>query len=193
MRDVSSRGFATSGPLARLCTKTSIFPTASSTFFAVSDTVKPFPAAAEYRLLPAICVKLNPEQFSFQSPHSLLVDTKELHWGILLTIFLRAVLYILSCALMRLVDDLGLLQDLEAERRHSTCQQTASRHRLGLRTIHGPSPCVGLEDKKYRQGSAYLFRHILWLIEDSIHWKDVTELQKLAIREFSGLIKFASL
>ena len=52
--DVSSNGLATSGPFARLWTKTSIFPTASFTFLAASETVNPLSPAAAYLLLAAI-------------------------------------------------------------------------------------------------------------------------------------------
>ncbi len=53
LREVSSRGLVTSGPLARLCTMMSILPKSASTLLATSDTVKPCPAAAAYRLLVA--------------------------------------------------------------------------------------------------------------------------------------------
>lgn len=53
LRDVSSSGFATSGPFASEWTSTSILPTAFSRLAAHSETVNPFPAAAEYRLFSA--------------------------------------------------------------------------------------------------------------------------------------------
>ena len=45
----------TSGPLARLCTRTSILPKSFSTFLATSDTVKPRSPAAAYLLLLLTC------------------------------------------------------------------------------------------------------------------------------------------
>ena len=45
----------TSGPLARLCTTMSMLPQSACTFLAHSDTVKPLPWAAAYRLLLATC------------------------------------------------------------------------------------------------------------------------------------------
>lgn len=48
MREVSSSGLVTSGPLASECTSTSILPKSRATASAHSDTVKPLFAA--YRL-----------------------------------------------------------------------------------------------------------------------------------------------
>lgn len=53
LREVSNRGFVTSGPLARLCTMMSILPQSLSTCLATSATVNPFPDAAAYLLLLA--------------------------------------------------------------------------------------------------------------------------------------------
>ena len=53
LREVSSSGLVTSGPFARLCTMMSILPKSASTLLAHSDTVKPCPEAAAYRLLVA--------------------------------------------------------------------------------------------------------------------------------------------
>lgn len=40
--------------------------------------------------------------------------------------------------------------------------------------------------------SFYLFRHIFWRVKHGIHREDMTELQQIAIRQFSWLIKFPS-
>ena len=57
LREVSSSGLVTSGPLASECTSTSIFPKSRSTAAATSVIVKPCPEAAAYRLLVRICTR----------------------------------------------------------------------------------------------------------------------------------------